>query len=54
MFQFSGFPPLRLFDSPEGTVLLQTVSYLIRISAGQSVLAARRSLSQLDASFIGS
>ena len=46
-------PSLLAMDSPAGTVLLQTVSCLIRKSADQCLLAAPRSLSQLDASFIG-
>ena len=40
-------------DSCMDTVTLLTVSFLIRTSAGQSLFAAHRSLSQLVTSFIG-
>ena len=46
-------PSSLAMDSPVGTIHLRMVSCLIRKSADQSLLAAPRSLSQLDASFIG-
>ena len=54
MFQFPGFPPIRLFYSAYGTCALPQVSSLIRKSAGRWIFAPYRSLSQLVTSFVGS
>ena len=53
MFQFGGFPTYTYVFSIRFTVLHRECFH-IRKSAGQSLFAAHRSLSQLIASFIGS
>ena len=53
MFQFGGFPSYTYVFSI-WYMVLHHVSFLIRKSAGRSLFAAHRSLSQLVTSFIGS
>ena len=53
MFQFGGFPTYTYLFSIRYMVL-HHVSFLIRKSAGRSLFAANRSLSQLVTSFFGS
>ena len=53
MFQFPGFPAIRYLFT-YGYMILHHVCSHIRKSAGRSLFAAHRSLSQLVTSFVGS